>query len=213
MLKTALIIASLISLTLPIATSALDMQPLASKPLILAPEPQPHSPKPAPAVQLDTPPTTAQPTIVVRPAIDPDFPVAVRVPAINLNTSVIPVGLTATGAMDVPSGKTSLVGWWKDGTMPGNKGSAVFDAHVFAAFQNLSKVQQGDDIYVMMHSGVLIHFVVEAVALYAFDAVPRDTLFHRADSARLNLITCAGSFIADKNTYDHRLVVYTKRAQ
>lgn len=213
MVKTALIIASLISLSLPIATSALDMQPLSGKPLVLAPEPEQHRTEQAPSVQLKTPPTIAQPTIVVRPAINHDFPVAVRVPAISLNTSVIPIGLTATGAMDVPSGKTLLVGWWKDGATPGDKGSAVFDAHVFAAFQNLSKVQKGDDIYVVMHSGTLIHFVVEEVALYALDAVPRDTLFNRADSARLNLITCAGSFVADQNTYDHRLVVYTKRAQ
>jgi hypothetical protein len=40
--------------------------------------------------------------------------------------------------------------------------------------------------------------------------VPADELFNRADTARLNLITCAGSLTRNRTTYDHRLVIYTK---
>lgn len=137
-----------------------------------------------------------------------DGPIEVSIPSIKLRKTVIPVGVTPDGDMDVPSGNTQDVGWYKYGTIPGNVGNAVFDAHVFAAFANLKHVAVGDDIYVRMRDGNDLHFVVTGVSTYALADVPVETLFGATDGIHLNLITCAGKLTADRSTYDHRLIVY-----
>lgn len=140
-------------------------------------------------------------------AATPGTPLRVRIPAIRLNNPVIPVGVNAKGEMDVPDGTTNNVGWYKGGTLPGAMGSAVLDAHVYAAFGRLDEVSVGDDIYVQTAEGEL-HFKVEETRVYKLADVPATRLFNRADDRRLNLITCAGTLVADRSTYTHRLVVY-----
>jgi len=115
--------------------------------------------------------------------------------------------------MDVPSGKTGNVGWYKGGTVPGQEGSAVLDAHVFAAFSALHSLSVGDSIYVTQADGSKLHFVVSDMQYYKLADVPAQTLFNRSGGAYLNLITCAGTYIPAAGTYDHRLVVYTTLAQ
>ena len=110
--------------------------------------------------------------------------------------------------MDVPDGNTSNVGWYKDGTIPGNIGSAVMDAHVFAAFKNLSSVKAGNDIYVVTQSGKSLHFLVTDASYYVLDQMPLQYIFNRNDASHLVLITCAGTFQKSMGTYNHRLVVY-----
>ncbi len=143
----------------------------------------------------------------------PDYPVHVSIPAIGLEQAVVRVGLNAKGEMDVPSGNTTDVGWYKNGTVPGELGSAVLDAHVFAAFAKLKELKVGNDIVVAMASGKHLRFVVADARTYALHDVSADELFNRADARRLNLITCAGNLTADHSTYDHRLVVHALLAQ
>lgn len=138
-----------------------------------------------------------------------DSPIEVNIPSIKLRSTVIPVGVTPDGDMDVPSGNTQDVGWYKYGTIPGNIGNAVFDAHVFAAFADLENVKIGDDIYVHMQGGNDLHFIVTDVSTYALADVPVESLFGATDGIHLNLITCAGKLTPDRSTYDHRLIVYT----
>jgi sortase (surface protein transpeptidase) len=137
-----------------------------------------------------------------------DFPVELIVPSIKLDVPVIDVDVNAKGEMDVPDGTTNNVGWYERGTIPGNTGSAVFDAHVFAALKNLRNAKVGDDIYVTTKSGRSLHFRIQESTVYKTAEVPLQKLFNRADEARLNLITCAGKLTKDRSTYDHRLVDY-----
>ncbi len=138
-----------------------------------------------------------------------DTPVRLVVPSIKLDTDIVGVGLNTKGEMDVPSGKTNNVGWYEDGANPGSLGSAVFDAHVFAAFARLRELKEGADIYVFQKSGNKLHFQVTDHKIYPLRAVPLAKLFLAQDTKRLNLITCAGSLTRDHSTYDHRLIVYT----
>jgi sortase (surface protein transpeptidase) len=142
------------------------------------------------------------------PTPDPDYPVRIALPSIGLDTSVVEVGVTKTGEMDVPSGKTKDVGWYKDGTVPGEVGSAVMDAHVYAAFDKLKYLKVGADIYVVARSGKSLHFRVTDSRIYKLGELPIDLLFNQSDAKRLNLITCAGSYSRTLGTYDHRLVAY-----
>ncbi len=139
-----------------------------------------------------------------------DGPARLVIPAIRLNSFVQDMGVNNKGEMDVPNGNTSNVGWYKDGTVPGNTGSAVMDAHVFAAFGKLQYLKPGNDIYVITDDQKSLHFKVLERKTYPLSQVPRDLLFNRNDAVRLNLITCAGKLTPDGSTYDHRVIVYAE---
>ncbi len=138
-------------------------------------------------------------------------PVKLIIPSINLNSKVLALGKGRDGNMEVPSGKTKDVGWYKEGTIPGEVGSAVLDAHVFAAFSDLKNLKSGDDIYVVNSEDQKLHFVVKDAKNYELKSLSTQTLFAENNGERrLNLITCAGNLTADKSTYDHRLIVFAE---
>lgn len=162
----------------------------------------------APAV----PNTSDAPSAGAAAAVDPSnrTPAQLIIPSIGLRDAIVPVGLTPGGAMAVPSGKTSNVGWYRGGPVPGEIGTAVLDAHIFAAFSKLHDVQVGDDIYVVTGGGQRLHFVVATARTYALNGLDPNVLFGSDGTARLNLITCAGKLTPDRSTYDRRLIVSAK---
>ncbi|OGG60567.1 hypothetical protein A2765_05290 [Candidatus Kaiserbacteria bacterium RIFCSPHIGHO2_01_FULL_56_24] len=139
-----------------------------------------------------------------------DNPSRLIIPSIKLDTNVQEVGITSNGEMDVPNGNTNNVGWYRYGTIPGDLGSAVMDAHVYAAFAKLRYVKVDDDIYVVNAKGEKLHFRVIDSRVYALDELPLQQIFNDQDGRHLNFITCARKFIRSLNTYSHRLVVYTE---
>jgi sortase A len=137
-----------------------------------------------------------------------DLPTWIMAPSINLFSPIENVGINDKGEMAVPSGFSNSVGWYEYGVVPGDTGTAVLDAHVFAAFQNLDKIQAGEYIYVFMQSGKILSFEVKQTSLYDLSALSPYTLFEPMNPGKkLNLITCAGDFIYNRSTYSHRLVV------
>ena len=138
----------------------------------------------------------------------PDYPSQLSIPSVSINAPIVQVGINAMGEMDVPDGRTKNVGWYKYGTVPGDIGSAVIDAHVYAAFNKLRYLKVGGDIYVTTDAGKTLHFKVTDSRVYTLNEVPLQQLFNQNDGRHLNLITCAGKFSSALNTYDHRLIVY-----
>ncbi len=145
-------------------------------------------------------------------AADPSvaLPSRLIIPSIGLNASIKKMGLNSKGEMDVPSASTKDVGWYAAGTVPGNQGSAVIGAHVFAAFANLKNLKVGQDVYVFTQDGTTLRFVVEEAAIQPIAEISLKKLFARSDAVRLNLITCAGKPTPDGSTYTHRLIVFTR---
>lgn len=141
------------------------------------------------------------------------YPARLTIPSIGLDAPVEYMGLNSKGEMDVPAATTSDVGWYAAGTVPGAQGSAVMDAHVFAAFKNLKNLRVGAEIFVTSRNGSKLRFVAEEAHVYPIAEAPVDKLFSRSDAAWLNLITCAGGPTPDGSTYTHRLIVYGKLAE
>ena len=140
-------------------------------------------------------------------------PIGVSIPSIALNSKVVPVGVNSKGEMDVPSGSTSNIGWYAKGTVPGDTGSAVMDAHVFATLSRLDEVSAGDDIYVSMADGATRRFTVTRAQVYKVGDLSPSELFSQNDGRYLHLITCAGELTPDHQSYTHRLVVYATLAK
>jgi LPXTG-site transpeptidase (sortase) family protein len=145
------------------------------------------------------------------------LPVRLTIPALDIDAHIQYVGVTAKGAMGVPSNFTD-VAWYKDGTVPGNSGNAVIDGHVdnglslAGVFKHLSDIHIGDSVDVQTKDGSTVHFIVYDIENYPYMAVPVDRIFAQtSDAAYLNLITCEGAWVGGQRTYDHRLVVYAKR--
>ncbi len=162
----------------------------------------------APSIASPTLRAAAERTITAKKAAPPpaEKPARIIIPSIGLDTTIVPVGVNDKGEMDVPSGSTKNVGWFKGGPMPGQKGSSVLDAHVFAAFEDLRYLKVGEQIIVETVNGTRLAFTVQESTVYKLSEIRPEMLFGRNDGRRLNLITCAGSPVGD--TYSHRLVVY-----
>jgi LPXTG-site transpeptidase (sortase) family protein len=153
--------------------------------------------------------------ILSRALSEEDSPARLIIPSIGVDADIQHVGITKSGNMAVPS-NFSDVGWYRYGTVPGDFGSAVVAGHVdnglglAGVFKRLDQTRVGDDVYLESERGIRLHYIVSAIESYPYDAVPVETLFNRADTSRLNLVSCEGSWIATKKTYDTRIVVYTR---
>ena len=52
--------------------------------------------------------------------------------------------------------------------------------------------------------------MVTDIEVYPYQAVPTGLIFNQADKARLNLITCDGTWVKGDKTYSERLVVFAE---
>lgn len=141
----------------------------------------------------------------------PGLPMRLKIPAININVAIQPLGVTPKGEMEVPS-NTVDVGWFKLGSRPGERGSAVIAGHFngesgeAGVFTNLYKLKEGDKLYIEDNKGTSIAFVVREK--HTYDPGYADNVFSRSDSAHLNLVTCDGVWDGAKKSYNKRLVVF-----
>ncbi len=153
-------------------------------------------------------------------------PAQLRIPALQINAPVMPVGQTASGAMDAPTSKAlhspywTSVFWYDQGPAPGQTGNAVIAGHVDrvggdpAVFWSLGHLAPGDKVFVAMKSGQQLQFVVNRVVKYPASAPSQDVInavFGPTGEHHLNLITCSGVWTG--NGYDERLVVFTTQVQ
>ncbi len=144
-------------------------------------------------------------------------PDRLRIPSIGVDAHVESVGLSwhGTGDMAVPTNFTN-VAWYNGGPHPGMPGTAVIDGHLDgkdvpeAVFYNLDKLVVGDTVEVTDTKGNTLQFRVTASKTYDFDAPTADIFGGDASVARLNLITCAGSWDKTQKLYNKRLVVFTE---
>lgn len=139
------------------------------------------------------------------------FPSRLSIPLLGIDAKVQKVGITASGNMATPNNFVD-VGWYKYGTIPGDKGSAVIAGHVDnglafpGVFSKLKNIKEGDDIFVETENSQTLHFVVKEIKTYPFDAKVKE-VFSRDDGRWINLITCTGIWVEKHKTHNKRLVV------
>ncbi|WNB91379.1 class F sortase [Bacillus sp. NEB1478] len=142
------------------------------------------------------------------------IPKMIEIPAIHVKATIEQVGTLKNGQMGVPEDFNS-VGWYKEGSMPGDRGSAVMAGHVDsktgpAVFYKLEDLKKGDKILVSDGDGKQLTFEVMRTEAYPRKNAPVDKVFGFTYRKKLNLITCTGNFNRDAGTHEKRLVVYTE---
>jgi len=138
-------------------------------------------------------------------------PVRISIPAIGLDTEVVPVATDSDGAMSAP-GDPDTVAWYSLGPGLGIGGNMVFAGHVdwggrLRAFGSLSRLAEGDEITVWDAIGESERYVVESSDWVEAEGAAVDDIFGTRDSPSVTLITCGGTFDPWAHQYLHRLIV------
>jgi hypothetical protein len=139
--------------------------------------PMPAKPKPIAA------PTgaTVLPASMAAPAV-PAKPTWLSVPALGIKTSLIDLGITSSGTLQVPT-TTTVAGWFTGGPRPGDDGRA---------------------------DGTMAVFTVTDVQMYAKDKFPTSAVYGSVPDAELRLITCGGIFDRTTGSYLSNVVVFAR---
>jgi len=141
-------------------------------------------------------------------------PVSLVIPSIGVSTSLVHLGLTSTGALQVPP-TTAVAGWYTGSPRPGATGSAIIAGHIDSVagpgvFYRLSQLRPGDRVYVRRANNTLAVFAVTRVDSYPKDAFPTAAVYGAVPDPELRLITCGGTFDYATRSYLSNTVVYAR---
>lgn len=171
--------------------------------------------EPTPLVTTASPPASSSPPTSTASPASASPPVRVSIPAINLDESLIDLGIADDGAMEVPADYDE-VGWFTGGGRPGGTGPTVIAAHVDsptgpAVFQDLEDLVVGDVVEVQDADGRTHAYRVTEAADYPKSSFPTARVFGATARDELRLITCGGVFDRDSGHYVDNRVVYAER--
>ena len=175
------------------------------------------SPVPAPAAEPAKPATPAKPAKPAKPAapvMPRSAPTRLKIPQIAVNAPFTELTLDASGALNAPAqDNKNLVGWYRGGPTPGERGSAVVAGHVDtrtgpAVFLLLRLLLPGNKVEVTRADGTVAVFSVDSVQTFPKDAFPDDKVYGSTGDAQLRLITCGGAYDKKRKDYLDNVVVF-----
>jgi sortase (surface protein transpeptidase) len=142
---------------------------------------------------------------------DAAAPTRVRMPAIDVDSSLVRLGVDDAGAL-VPPEDFAQAGWFTGSPAPGETGPAVIAGHVDsyegpAVFFRLAELRKGDKVLVDRADGTTARFTVSSVDRYPKDRFPTDQVYGPTPRAELRLITCGGEFDRAARSYRDNVVV------
>jgi hypothetical protein len=120
--------------------------------------------------------------------------------------------LDGRGGLPAPAGPQD-VGWFTEGSVPGQAGPAVVVGHVDSwqgpgVFSRLRDLRAGDAIDVPRSDGTVAHFVVDSVERFGKDDFPTDRVYGPTAGPALRLVTCGGPFDRTTRSYVDNVVVF-----
>ncbi|MGW2822045.1 class F sortase [Streptomyces sp. NPDC001443] len=145
-------------------------------------------------------------------------PDRVRIPAIQVNAPVTPVGLDTDGWIDAPTpDDPNLAGWFTGAVSPGEKGTAVIVGHVDnqqgpAVFYGLGALKKGNRVEVGRRDGKTAVFEIYGIEVFEKSNFPSDRVYGSKGTPELRVITCGGGF-TQQNGYDGNVVVFARLAE
>lgn len=155
-------------------------------------------------------------SLVKGPVMDRSAPVRLDIPAIDVRSSLLRLGQTSDGALEVPSPGPDYdkAAWYRYSPTPGSLGPAVLLGHVDSAaegpsvFFRLGELEPGEAISVTRADGSVARFEVDEVRRYPKNAFPTERVYGDIDHAGLRILTCGGPFDAAAGHYLDNIVVF-----
>ncbi|HEY9357520.1 MAG TPA: class F sortase [Arthrobacter sp.] len=160
----------------------------------------------APA-QIPVAPATLPP-----PAAAVPVPTSLLVDGTAINLSVVPVGVAAGAAMEIPESFVQA-GWYRFGPAPGAAaGTAVIAGHIDttsdrAPLSQLKNVAAGTAIQVGRQDAPPLIYRVVSVELMAKDSFDGESLFRRSGPHELKVVTCGGRWLDERMDYSDNVIV------
>lgn len=150
-------------------------------------------------------------------AVSPNLPRALYIDKLNIAARVLPMSVNKDGSVQSPKNIYDS-GWYTGSVKPGDIGALFIDGHASGPtreglFAYLDTLVEGDTLQVEKGDGTRLTYKVvhtEVVPLEGLDM--KKALLPYGNTLRgLNLMTCTGKWVDSKNTYDHRVLVYTEQ--
>jgi len=191
---------------------------LPSRPTAHSAAPNSHSPGPTAHSTGPTAPTSD--TALKGLILPASPPVSLSIPAIDVSSPLLALGLNGDGSVQVPSldDPDSKAGWYRNSPAPGSLGPALILGHIDSkkygpgVFYELGNLKPGQEIDVARQDGQVAVFRVDGVRSYPKAQFPTFEVYGNIDHAGLRLITCGGVFDPGKRSYENNIVVYASLA-
>lgn len=141
-------------------------------------------------------------------------PTKLQIPSIAVKAPFTPLTIGAKGQLNAPPpNDTNLVGWYKGGVTPGERGAAIVAGHVDtttgpAVFLQLQFVKQGATVDITRADGSVATFKVDSVETFNKANFPNDLVYADTPNAQLRLITCGGTYDRKAKDYKDNVVVF-----
>jgi sortase A len=149
--------------------------------------------------------------------VSPDMPRYLKIDKLSLFARIKRVGVDAQNAIEAPKNVYDA-GWYDGSAKPGEPGAVFIDGHVSGPtrggiFVNLKKLKNGDSVKVEMGNGTKYTYRVVATERVPKDQVDMAKALRPYEQGKqgLNIMTCAGTYDKNSETYDFRYIVYTVR--
>ncbi|WP_406454452.1 class F sortase [Streptomyces sp. NBC_00876] len=159
-------------------------------------------------------PKQAAPSPSLSPALPRSLPTRLKIPAIVVDAPFTPLSIGASGRLDAPPpNDRNLVGWFKDGVTPGERGAAIVAGHVDtmtgpAVFLQLRFLRPGSTVDITRADGTVASFKVDSVEKFSKAKFPDKRVYADTPDAQLRLITCGGTYNKKAKDYEDNVVVF-----
>jgi hypothetical protein len=139
-------------------------------------------------------------------------PVRVQIPAIDVDSTLMQLGLRVDRSLQVPPSGFPA-GWYTGAPTPGELGPAILAGHVDwggqpGVFSRLRELTPDAEVTVTRQDGSAAVFRVTQVKEYPKDNFPTGDVYGDLDHPGLRLITCGGAFDRQTRNYEDNIVAY-----
>ncbi len=157
------------------------------------------------------------PDLLTSHKVAADAPRALYIEKLKISARVQSMGLNKDKSIQAPVNINDS-GWYNASAKPGQAGAMFIDGHAsgtsrFGLFAYLDTLKVGDTMQVERGDMSRLTYKVVHVETIPVDSVDMNKVLAPYKGAKngLNLMTCTGVWVKDKETLDHRVVVYTEQ--
>ncbi|NUK40476.1 class F sortase [Streptomyces lunaelactis] len=173
----------------------------------------PRSPQIRPAAAAPAP-TKAADASVPELVLPRSAPKRLSILEIAVDAPFTELSVGASGQLDAPPpDNNNLVGWFRGGATPGERGTSIVAGHVDtktgpAVFLLLSALKPGSRVDITREDGTVAIFTVDSVETFSKARFPNERVYADTPSPQLRLITCGGDYDRKAKDYEDNVVVF-----